>query len=185
MRSRSTGVSARRSTMWPTPCSRPPSRCPTPTETPSSERRARRARLRPPGDVGRGARRCRGHPARRCPGGAGRAGRCRPRAGGARVAVVFPALTRPMPNRTVLPPLLAALEGAGVTDDRITLLCATGTHRQATPGEMAELVGPAIASRFAIVDHDATSDQHVRVGDVDGVPVLLQREYVEADVRIV
>ena len=106
-------------------------------------------------------------------------------AGGARVAVVFPDLTRPMPNRTVLPPLLAALEGAGVTDDRITLLCATGTHRRATPSEMTELVGPAIASRFAIVDHDATSDQHVRVGDVDGVPVLLQREYVEADVRIV
>ena len=106
-------------------------------------------------------------------------------AGGARVAVVFPDLTRPMPNRTVLPPLLAALEGAGVTDDRITLLCATGTHRRATPSEMTELVGPAIASRFAIVDHDATSDQHVRVGDVDGVPVLLQREYVEADVSIV
>ena len=106
-------------------------------------------------------------------------------AGGGRVAVVFPDLTRPMPNRTVLPPLLAALEGAGVTDDRITLLCATGTHRRATPSEMTELVGPAIASRFAIVDHDATSDQHVRVGDVDGVPVLLQREYVEADVRIV
>jgi nickel-dependent lactate racemase len=102
-----------------------------------------------------------------------------------RVAVVFPDLTRPMPNRTVLPPLLAELRRAGVPDDRITLLCATGTHRQATAAEMVELVGPEIVARYAIVDHDATGPDHVKVGEVDGVPVLLQREYVEADVRVV
>ncbi len=101
------------------------------------------------------------------------------------VAVVFPDLTRPMPNRTVLPPLLAELARAGVPDERITLLCATGTHRQATAAEMEELVGPGIVARYAIVDHDATSDGHVCVGEVDGTPVLLQRQYVEADVRIV
>jgi hypothetical protein len=102
-----------------------------------------------------------------------------------RVAVVFPDLTRPMPNRTVLPPLLAELARAGVSDDRITLLCATGTHRLATAAEMAELVGADIVARYTVVDHDATSDAHVPVGEVDGTPVLLQREYVEADVRIV
>ncbi len=106
-------------------------------------------------------------------------------AGAALVAVVFPDLTRPMPNRTVLPPLLAELSRCGVPDDRIVLLCATGTHRQATVGEMEELVGPAITGRYAIVDHDATSDAHVPVGAVDGTPVLLQREYVQADLRIV
>jgi len=105
--------------------------------------------------------------------------------GAGRVAVVFPDLTRPMPNRTVLPPLLAELERAGVPDERITLLCATGTHRQATAPEMEELVGPGIVARYAIVDHDATGADHVPVGAVDGVPVLLQREYVEADARIV
>jgi nickel-dependent lactate racemase len=104
---------------------------------------------------------------------------------GGRVAVVFPDLTRPMPNRTVLPPLLAELARAGVPDDRITLLCATGTHRQATPAEMQELVGAGIVARYRIVDHDATSDTHVRVGEVDGAPVLLERDYVEADVRII
>jgi lactate racemase len=101
------------------------------------------------------------------------------------VAVVFPDLTRPMPNRTVLPPLLDELGRAGVPDGRITLLCATGTHRQATASEMKELVGDEIVARYAIIDHDATSDTHVCVGEVDGVPVLLERAYVEADVRIV
>jgi nickel-dependent lactate racemase len=105
--------------------------------------------------------------------------------GAARVVVVFPDLTRPMPNRTVLPPLLRELERCRIADGNITLLCATGTHRQATPGEMKELVGPEIVARYAIVDHDAESAGHVGVGEVDGTPVLLQREYVEADLRII
>jgi nickel-dependent lactate racemase len=106
-------------------------------------------------------------------------------AGARRVVVVFPDLTRPMPNRTVLPPLLGLLERSGIPDDAVTLLCATGTHRQATPSEMQELVGPAIVRRYAIVDHDSDSGDHLEVGRVDGTPILLQREYVEADVRIV
>ncbi len=102
-----------------------------------------------------------------------------------RVAVVFPDLTRPMPNRTVLPPLLAELARCGVPDEHVTLLCATGTHRQATAAEMSELIGPDLVARYAIVDHDSGGPGHVRVGDVDGTPVLLQREYVEADARII
>lgn len=105
--------------------------------------------------------------------------------GARRVAVVFPDLTRPMPNRTVLPPLLDELARAGVPDDHVTLLCATGTHRQATAAEMAELIGAELLARYRVVDHDAQSDEHVAVGEVDGVPVRLQREYVEADLRIV
>ena len=106
-------------------------------------------------------------------------------AGAARVVVVFPDLTRPMPNRTVLPPVLRHLERCGIPDDAVTLLCATGTHRQATPAEMRELVGPEIVARYAIIDHDADSADHVAVGEVGGTPVLLQRHYVEADVRII
>jgi nickel-dependent lactate racemase len=103
-----------------------------------------------------------------------------------RVAVVFPDLTRPMPNRTVLPPLLGELDRLGVPPDRVDLLCATGTHRPATPDEMVELVGPDIARRYAIHQHraEAPASEHVEVGRVDGVAVRIDRRYVEADVRI-
>jgi lactate racemase len=102
-----------------------------------------------------------------------------------RVAVVFPDLTRPMPNTTVLPPLLAELERAGAGPERVELLCATGTHRQATGTEMEELVGAAVARRYRIHDHGSDDRGHVRVGSVDGVPVLLDHRYVDAGVRIV
>jgi len=103
---------------------------------------------------------------------------------GDRVVVVFPDLTRPMPNTTVLPPLLAELELAGAGPDRVELLCATGTHRVATAAEMRALVGPEIVDRYPIRQHVADDGDHVRVGEVEGTPVLLDRHYVEADVRI-
>jgi len=103
---------------------------------------------------------------------------------GDRVAVVFPDLTRPMPNRTVLPPLLAELARLGAGPERVVLLCATGTHRQATTAEMAELVGDDIVERYRIHDHRADDGAHVEVGQVDGAPVLIDPRYLEADVRI-
>ena len=102
-----------------------------------------------------------------------------------RVAVVFPDLTRPMPNRTVLPPLLDELTRLGVRPDRVILLCATGSHRQATPDEMAALIGPDLVTRYRVHDHSASDPDHVDVGRVAGVPVRIDRRYVEADVRIV
>jgi nickel-dependent lactate racemase len=101
------------------------------------------------------------------------------------VAVVFPDLTRPFPHRIVLPPVLEALAAHGVDDSRIRLLCATGTHRQATDAEMRELVGDDLVDRFGVHDHDCTdADAHVQVGTVDGAPVLVDRAYVDAPTRI-
>jgi nickel-dependent lactate racemase len=101
-----------------------------------------------------------------------------------RIVVVFPDITRPMPNTTVLPPLLAELEAAGAGPDRVELLCATGTHRQATPSEMGTLIGGDLLARYRVRDHRADDGDHIAVGEVDGTPILLDRHYVEADLRI-
>jgi nickel-dependent lactate racemase len=101
-----------------------------------------------------------------------------------RIAIAFPDLTRPMPNPTVLPPLLAELEALGLGPDEVALLCATGTHRRATDEEMAALVGDEVWGRWPIHDHAATDDDHAHVGDVDGAPVLIDRRWADAQVRI-
>jgi hypothetical protein len=64
------------------------------------------------------------------------------------VAVVFPDLTRPFPHQTVLPPLLSELARVGLRRDAVRLLCATGTHRQATDAEMRALLGDEIVDRY-------------------------------------
>src|SRR5258707_1181948 len=76
-------------------------------------------------------------------------------------------------------------DGLGVdAPDEVTLLCATGTPRRATADEMATLVGPEVHGAWPIHDHDAGDSDHVDVGSVDGARVLLDRRWVEADLRI-
>ncbi|MGI8552537.1 MAG: nickel-dependent lactate racemase, partial [Dehalococcoidia bacterium] len=102
------------------------------------------------------------------------------------IAIVFPDITRPMPSGQVLPVLLQELEQAGVADDRIVLLNATGTHRVNTRAELQEMIGSQIMQRYAVVNHDCRDqDSLVHVGDlVDGVPIWLNRRYVAATTRI-
>ena len=100
------------------------------------------------------------------------------------VAISVCDVTRPMPSATVLPVVLEAL--SHVPADRIAIMIASGTHRATTRGELVEMLGADIVDRNRIVVHDAFDEaQLVSLGEVDGgVPVWLNRTWIEADVRI-
>ena len=66
-------------------------------------------------------------------------------------------ITRPAPNRVTLPPLLERLHAAGIPEDGITILIATGLHRAATDAEIEAILGPEIPARYRVVNHDARS----------------------------
>jgi len=95
-------------------------------------------------------------------------------------------ITRPAPNRLVLPPLLERLEQAGIARDGITILIATGLHRPATPAEIDEIVGAETAERYRMVNHDARClEEHVNLGNTrSGTPVYIDRRFIEADLHI-
>jgi len=95
-------------------------------------------------------------------------------------------ITRPAPNRTVLPPVLERLERAGIPRDGITILIATGLHRPATAAEIREIVGEAIAGTYRVENHDArNAADHVHLGTTkSGTPVYIDRRFVEADLRM-
>ncbi len=103
------------------------------------------------------------------------------------VVIVVNDGTRPMPSDRVLPPLLAELHTAGVPRERVTILVATGTHRANTPAELDEMLGPAIARGYRVVNHDARDDSALVYRGVTsrGHPVYLNRLYLEASVTIV
>lgn len=104
------------------------------------------------------------------------------------VAVVFSDLTRPMPNDRVLPPLLAELALAGVPDEQIVLINGLGTHRRQTPAELEAMLGAGVARRWRIVQHDALDERTLASVDgrrtSSGRPLLVNRDYLEASVRI-
>ncbi len=107
--------------------------------------------------------------------------------GGRRAVLVFPDVTRAMPTARVVPAVLAELERCGFGPDRITLLNGTGTHRANTPDELERMLGSAVVERYRVVNHDARDDEaQVNLGTTsDGAPALLDRVYLDADVRIV
>ena len=95
-------------------------------------------------------------------------------------------ITRPAPNRVVLPHVLAILEQAGIPRSGITILIATGLHRAATEQELHTIVGPEILSRYTIASHDARDTaSHADLGTTrSGTHVLIDRRFVDSDLHI-
>jgi nickel-dependent lactate racemase len=95
-------------------------------------------------------------------------------------------ITRPVPNRMMLEPMLATLEAAGIARDKITILIATGLHRPNLGDELVELVGEEIASRYRIENHHGQQlDEHTFLGSSPrGVPIWIDSRYVNADLKI-
>ena len=100
--------------------------------------------------------------------------------------VVISDITRPVPNRIILPPLLAEIEQAGIQREAITILIATGIHRPNEGAELVALVGEEIAANYRIINHfSKKAEDLVLVGELnDGVPALINRHYVAADLKI-
>ncbi len=107
--------------------------------------------------------------------------------GAGEAVVVVSDITRPIPYRVLLPPLFAALELGGIPAERTSLLVATGLHRASTPEERVTMFGERIAESYRVLDHDARDrGAHIDLGPTaGGTPVLIDRRYVEAPLRIV
>src|SRR5262249_12844396 len=70
-------------------------------------------------------------------------------------------ITRPVPNATILRPMLGVLHEAGITREDVLILVATGLHRPSTEAERVEMLGPEIARSYRVEDHHGTQlDEH-------------------------
>ena len=101
--------------------------------------------------------------------------------------VVISDKTRPVPYGIVLPPILRALEAAGIPRQRIEILVATGLHRANTHDELIEMTSVDIATGYRIRNHTArNADEHVHLGHTSrGTDVWVDRGFVGADLKVV
>ncbi len=104
---------------------------------------------------------------------------------GSRVAISVCDITRAQPRQVMVSAVLSELAGI-VRPDDVAILVATGTHRANTPDELRVMLGDEIVSRYQVTNHDSRNlSSLVDLGVVgDGVPALLNRTWVEADVRV-
>jgi len=116
--------------------------------------------------------------------------RCPPLAAAARgrksACVVISDITRPVPTKFLLPPLLGTLEVAGIPRDGITILIATGTHRPNAGDELLQMLGSHLVSDYRIVNHAAGDrESHTYLGESPrGVPIYVDSRYLEAELKI-
>jgi nickel-dependent lactate racemase len=104
---------------------------------------------------------------------------------GDRVAVVIPDITRPLPSDRLLPWLFEEL--SHVPPKNVTIINGTGSHRPNTEEELVAMVGRRVVSNYRIVNHDAHDPDTLAFAgrSPEGRDVYMNREYVEADRRIV
>jgi lactate racemase len=102
-----------------------------------------------------------------------------------RLAIAIPDITRPLPTERLVGWLLQEL--SHVPDRQWTIVSGTGSHRVNTDDELRRMVGPEILRRLRVVNHSAHEPAGLELAGrtSDGRPVYLNREWLQADRRIV
>jgi nickel-dependent lactate racemase len=95
-------------------------------------------------------------------------------------------ITRPAPNKIVLPAMLKILEEHGIEPKNITILIATGLHRPSTPEELELILGQSIVRRHTLAQHHARNfEEHLHLGETSRkTRVYIDKRYCEADLKI-
>ncbi len=100
--------------------------------------------------------------------------------------VVISDVTRPVPNRVLLLPILETLEAAGIPRREILILVATGLHRPNLGDELIEMLGPEVAAEYHVENHHGRQrDEHDFLGlSPRGLPVWIDSRYVRSELKI-
>jgi nickel-dependent lactate racemase len=86
------------------------------------------------------------------------------------------------PEHLIVPAVLRELASAGVHDEDITLLCASGLYGRASHEQKAEQLGVDVTERYRVVDHDV--GEVIHLGQWQNVPLTVNRCALEADLVI-
>lgn len=103
---------------------------------------------------------------------------------GDKVCIIISDVTRRWQQpSTYLPILVERLNRAGIPDENILILCATGTHRRQTEEEHISLVGEDLYRRIRFLDHQCDDKEHLTyMGTTSrGTPVWLNSYAMACD----
>jgi nickel-dependent lactate racemase len=95
--------------------------------------------------------------------------------------------TRGVPSRITLPFILDELRAAGMNEQRVTILVATGLHKGETILDVKERFGTKLIEKLDVTIHDS-DDQHqlAFLGNLhSGTPLFLNKEVTKSDLIIV
>ncbi len=102
-----------------------------------------------------------------------------------KVAIVVDDYTRPCPTWAMLPSVLKEIYRAGVKDKDITIIFATGSHREVKHEEATRLLGGDCANRLNYISNNFKENDFTYVGSTSkGTDVKVKNAFIDANIRI-
>ena len=107
--------------------------------------------------------------------------------GSSDAVIVINDITRPVPSELMLEEMLQDLSQAGIKEDSVTVVIATGNHRHNDEEEIRDMIGRDLASRLRVVNHDCDNKSLLTdLGQTDtGLPVWINTLVASASFKIV
>lgn len=106
------------------------------------------------------------------------------------VAVAVSDNTRPVPYHCeqdggILSPILSRLEKEGIKKQNVKIIIGTGTHAPTSDQWKKKAFGEKVFNNYTFIDHDCYSKDLISIGEVMGVPVKIDRNFIQANIHIV
>ena len=102
----------------------------------------------------------------------------------ASVVIMGDDYTRVTPQEKIIPFVLKELNEAGVSDGRIKIIIAYGTHRPMTGDEIEKKYGRELMDRVRITGHDCHNNLVDKGVTRRGTHIIVNKEVLDADFRI-
>ena len=106
---------------------------------------------------------------------------------GMKIVLLFDDIQRATPANSTIPAILNRLNKAGISDERVTAICARGSHPLPNQDQIAKKVGQEALQRLQgrIHVHDSQSPENVFIGKTRwGTTVEINKYVAEADLVI-
>ena len=98
--------------------------------------------------------------------------------------VICTDITRPTPDKLLIPPILDELNKGGISDKNIKVIIARGQHRKMTEEEVKEKVGEEVLKRVKISQHDPDNNLFYLGKSKRGNELWVNKDVVQADIKI-
>ncbi|MFQ5598029.1 MAG: lactate racemase domain-containing protein [Nitrospiria bacterium] len=104
--------------------------------------------------------------------------------GAQRAAIAVDDTSRPTPISRLLPHVLSELAASGIEKQQTKIIVALGSHAPLSEEELDWKLGPQTLRDYPVLQHDAQKNLSKICIDLDGIPVRINQDFMEADLKI-
>ena len=102
-----------------------------------------------------------------------------------KVVIVVDDYTRPCPTWAMLPSVLKEIYSSGIKENDVTIIFATGSHREVKQEEALHLLGGDYANRLNYISNNFKGNDFTYVGSTSkGTDVKVKNAFIDADIKI-